>query len=259
MSTCKRILVVDANLEFRRRLIQALNAEANLSVIAETSDGAEAINIFARRQPDIVILDIILPSIDGVDVLAYLNRLDPRPSILVLSTFASGKMVEFISAQGANYFMPKPCRISAVTRRVRQMLEPVDYPLPQTVQSRNLENALGTLLHKLGVPSSLAGYTFLRAAILAAVEDERRLSNLSRSLYPYVAQKFETSTACVERSVRHAIALAAERWDAALVEEYFGSSISAAKGKPTNSEFIGTLADHLRRTQRELTAAYYGV
>ena len=247
----KKIVVADAGEEFRRLLVEQVEKEADLQVVGDTADGAELIELCRQREPDIVVMDMILSSLDGVDTLTQLGELSPKPKVLVLSSFAGGSVAELAAARGADYFLMKPCRISSVVERVRQIASGPAPTGDMDRSGRGLESTVTAIIHEIGVPAHIKGYQYLREAIMIAVEDMDVINAVTKVLYPEVAKRFGTTASRVERAIRHAIEVAWDRGDLETLQKYFGYTVSNAKGKPTNSEFIAMIADRLQLQQRE--------
>ena len=249
----KRVMVADASDDFRRLLVETLNGESDLTVVGDTGDGGAAVELCRQKPCDIVVMDLILSTIDGVEVLTQLSELMPKPKVLVLSSFASGSVAELTAAKGADYFMLKPCRTAAVVERVRQMVMPGAAVVGQDAerQGGSLEGTVTSIIHEIGVPAHIKGYQYLREAILIAVDDMDVINAVTKVLYPEVAKRFGTTASRVERAIRHAIEVAWDRGDLETLQRYFGYTVSNAKGKPTNSEFIAMIADQLQLQQRE--------
>ena len=247
----KKIVVADAGEEFRRLLVELIEKEADLEVVGDTADGEELIELCRQRQPDIVVMDMILSTLDGVEVLSRLGELAPKPKVLVLSSFAGGSVAELAAARGADYFLMKPCRTSSVVERIRQIAcSPA--PAGEADRStRGLESTVTAIIHEIGVPAHIKGYQYLREAIMIAVEDMDVINAVTKVLYPEVAKRFGTTASRVERAIRHAIEVAWDRGDLETLQKYFGYTVSNAKGKPTNSEFIAMIADRLQLQQGE--------
>lgn len=244
----RNIVVADAEEESRRLLIEAMEEATELHVVGQTGDGAQLLELCRQTRCDIVVMDLILSTVDGLSVLEQLRTLKPRPRVLVLSGFTGGGVAERSAACGADYFMLKPCRIDSVVARVRQLTPP---PTAETEESRpapGLEAAVTNSLHEIGVPAHVKGYGYLREAILAVLEDAEMIHAVTKLLYPGIAKRFGATAARVERAMRHAIGLAWERGDLETLQAYFGSTVSSEKGKPTNSEFIAMVADRIRLT-----------
>lgn len=240
------IVIADSNKEFRNTLITALNAEADMNVVGATDDGLEAVELCRRFHPDLVIMDVILTSTDGIELLTAIKALPQKPSVLVLSSFASSKLSDLAVNRGANYFMIKPCRPSAVIERARQMLS-AEHRRPEGAKAEgDLKGVITAIMMEIGVPAHVRGYHYLRDAIIIATEDERAINAVTKVLYPDVAAHYNTTPSRVERAIRHAIETAWDRGDLDMLRKYFGYTVSGVKGKPTNSEFIAMIADRLR-------------
>ena len=196
-------------------------------------------------------MEIVLAQMDGIEVLEELGKLEHRPKVLILSSFAKGSMAELAAAKGADHYMTKPCRVSTVCERIRQLTgenkkeENGDIPY-------NLENTVTSIIHEVGVPAHIKGYQYLREAILIAVADMDVINAVTKVLYPEVAKRFNTTASRVERAIRHAIEVAWDRGDLETLQKYFGYTVSNVKGKPTNSEFIAMIADRLQLQQKEM-------
>jgi len=218
-----------------------------------TGDGEEALRLVRELSPDVLIMDMVLARMDGLEVLSGLE-LASQPKVLVLSGFVRGNMAELAAAKGASYFMMKPCKLSAVIERVRQLGGAVS----QEEDSRSpagahqsLESSVTSIIHEIGVPAHIKGYQYLREAIVMTVENMEVINAVTKVLYPEVAKRFSTTASRVERAIRHAIEVAWDRGDLETLQKYFGYTVSNAKGKPTNSEFIAMIADRLVLEQRK--------
>ena len=244
MSDKKRIILADASEEFRQMLADMMEQEADLSVVAQTASGEELLELIARHKPDVVVMDLMLSGLDGLGVLEQLGA--NRPRTLVLSAFSTPALSEQISESGGDYCMLKPCRAQTVIERTRRLtsapsLEDVD----AEERARDLERQVTAIIHDIGVPAHIKGYQYLREAIGLAVADMEVINAVTKVLYPAVAKKFGTTASRVERAIRHAIEVAWDRGDLETLQKYFGYTVSNAKGKPTNSEFIAMIADRI--------------
>lgn len=248
-----RVLIADASEEFRRILVEQLGEEAGIQLVGDTGDGAEALQLAARLAPDVLIMDLVLTQMDGVAVLQELSKIDNRPRVLVLSGFVRGSVAELAASTGADYYMLKPCRLAAVAERVRQLaaLQEAEDSGDGEERGRRLENVVTGIIHEIGVPAHIKGYQYLREAIIIAVGDMDVINAVTKILYPEVAKRFGTTASRVERAIRHAIEVAWDRGDLETLQKYFGYTVSNAKGKPTNSEFIAMIADRLQLQQKE--------
>ena len=242
--------MADANEEFRRIFTASLAEQADMELTGETGDGPEAVLLAESTAPDVVVMDLVLARMDGLEVLHKLAELPQRPRVLVLSGFVRGNVAELAAARGADYYMMKPCSLTTVTERIRQLAnsavgEQTEEP------DRNLESTVTSIIHEIGVPAHIKGYQYLRESILIAVKDMEVINAVTKILYPEVAKRFGTTASRVERAIRHAIEVAWDRGDLETLQKYFGYTVSNAKGKPTNSEFIAMIADRLQLQQKE--------
>jgi len=196
----------------------------------------------------VVIMDLMLAGMDGLEVLEELG--EDRPKVLVLSAFGGPALAGQISQRGGKYCMLKPCRLQTVVDRARQLSTGTavgDNTGENAI--RALERKVTAIIHEIGVPAHIKGYQYLREAIGLAVSDMEVINAVTKVLYPAVAKKFGTTASRVERAIRHAIEVAWDRGDLETLQKYFGYTVSNAKGKPTNSEFIAMIADRISLEQ----------
>ena len=251
MENTKRIVVADTGMEFRKNLIRALSEEPDFQIVGETGDGSELMRMVQRDRPDAVIMDVVLTGgMDGMDVLDAMSKLAERPKVLILSGYIKGSVVDAAAAKGADFFVTKPCRITAVGERLRQVMTPGGTE-PEVDRGTSLESQVTAIIHAVGVPAHIKGYQYLREAIIIAVNDMDVINAVTKVLYPEVAKRFGTTPSRVERAIRHAIEVAWDRGDLETLQKYFGYTVSNAKGKPTNSEFIAMIADRLQLARRK--------
>ena len=226
-----------------------------MEVIGTASDGLEALERAAELKPDLILLELVLPKLDGLEVLRRLRDKGTSCRVIVLSGFVNGKIIAECSECGAEYFIPKPCDIQALIARIRQL----SFDLPRTpgvgVDFRqsaeamhpdaDLEEVVTDIIHEIGVPAHIKGYQYLREAIILTIKDMDMINAVTKVLYPEVAKHFGTTPSRVERAIRHAIEVAWDRGDVETLQRFFGYTVSGIKGKPTNSEFIAMIADNL--------------
>jgi len=244
------ILLADAMEDFRTLLASAINAEEDMEVIFQTGNGEDALQQIIRLAPDLVVTDLPLAGLDGLALLEQLPELS-RPSVLILSGYAESSILSLLDelTTARDYRMLKPARPQIIIQRLRQMASLAAGPGNDTAvshTSRSLESAVTAIIHDIGVPAHIKGYQYLREAIIMTVEDMDVINAVTKILYPEVAKKFGTTASRVERAIRHAIEVAWDRGDLETLQKYFGYTVSNAKGKPTNSEFIAMIADRLQ-------------
>ncbi len=244
MSEKRKIVLADNSEEFRRMLAEMLQGEPDLTVCAQTGSGEELLDLVAVHKPDVVIMDLMLAGMDGLEVLDELG--EDRPRTLVLSSFNNPAIAEQVTKRGGDYCMLKPCRIQSVIGRTRELaMGKSGSQIQEETTSRDLERQVTAIIHEIGVPAHIKGYQYLREAIGLAVDDMEIINAVTKVLYPAVAKKFNTTSSRVERAIRHAIEVAWDRGDLETLQKYFGYTVSNAKGKPTNSEFIAMIADRI--------------
>ena len=246
MELTKKVVIADTGEEFRRKFVENLAQEPDIQVVGETDDGEELLRMVQEHRPDLVVTEMVLTKMDGIEVLDALAgmELERRPKVLVLSGFARGGMAQLVADKGADHYMTKPCRVNIVCERIRQI---TSYGQVEERESGlNLESMVTAIIHEVGVPAHIKGYQYLREAILIAVDDMDVINAVTKVLYPEVAKRFNTTASRVERAIRHAIEVAWDRGDLETLQKYFGYTVSNVKGKPTNSEFIALIADKLQ-------------
>ncbi len=244
-----RVLIADTSEEFRTILADALSGEPDITVTGATGDAGEALLLCREAAPDVVVMDLVLSGMDGLELLRELSKLTPGPRKLVLSSFGAS-MASHVAECGADYFMAKPVSPATAAERIRQLaLGGAPFLVErggQTGTQESLESTVTSIIHEIGVPAHIKGYQYLREAIMIAVEDMDVINAVTKVLYPEVARRFNTTASRVERAIRHAIEVAWDRGDLETLQKYFGYTVSNAKGKPTNSEFIAMIADRLQ-------------
>ncbi len=245
----KSVIVADTRIEDRQRLVQAINSIPFLTVVAETGDGDELLSLSANC--DIIVMDLVLRSVDGLEVLDKLRTLSIKPLIMVVSSFAPEWAVKLCVERGVDYLMIKPFKTESVIRRIIQ-LTPSTTPLLHTLEPSGLNVSVTSILHEIGIPAHIKGYQYLCDAIAFAVEDHDAIDRVTKILYPRIARKYSASSCSVERAIRHAIEIAWDRGDLDTLQRFFGYTVSNTKGKPTNSEFIALISEKLRLQQKNV-------
>lgn len=243
MEAKSKVLLADSSEEFRLLLKQSLEESGEFRVVGDTGDGEMAWELIQQTDPDVVIMDVILPGLDGISLL---QRMPRNVKTIVLSAFCSQNTVHEVMRLGAWYFIPKPVNIDSLLEHIRQAVTPED-----RIQSLpSLEADVTAIIHEVGVPAHIKGYQYVREAIIMAVQDMDVINAVTKVLYPEVAKRFHTTPSRVERAIRHAIEVAWDRGDLETLQGYFGYTVNSSKGKPTNSEFIAMIADRLRLHKR---------
>ncbi len=251
-----KVLVADDNREFNELLTTYLSMEPDFEVIGTAYNGKEVLDILREDIPDVLLLDIIMPHLDGIGVLESLAglELEFRPHIVMLTAFGHENITRRAVELGAAYYILKPFSMETLAERIRQLSGsatpvPVNSSTPghkKNHQKVSLEEEVTEVLHQIGIPAHIKGYMYLRESIMMVVEDIDLLGSVTKILYPSIAQRFNTTPSRVERAIRHAIEVAWSRNNIDIIKKFFGYTIKTDKGKPTNSEFIAMMADRLR-------------
>ncbi|MBE6061619.1 MULTISPECIES: sporulation transcription factor Spo0A [unclassified Clostridium] len=264
------VLIADDNKEFCNILSDYFLSQKDINVVGVAKDGVEVLELIEQTNPDLVVLDIIMPHLDGLGVLERLNtmNLNPMPRIIILSAVGQDKITQRAISLGADYYVVKPFDMDVLSNRIRDMFNnsissdtvrktPVtnttsssslmmDAKPKSNSGSMDLESEITNIIHEIGVPAHIKGYMYLREAITLVVNDIELLSAVTKELYPAIAKKYNTTASRVERAIRHAIEVAWGRGQVDTINKLFGYTIHNEKGKPTNSEFIAMVADKLR-------------
>ena len=248
MDVRRTVLLADANEEFRALVRKIIDETEEFTVVGSVGDGAEALRLARQEAPDLLLMDVLLPGLDGFGVLKQLRELEKPPKVILISAFCSDSVVSEAVELGASYFMFKPVEENALLDRMRALF---GRDLPEERHPVELKNLVTSVIHEIGVPAHIKGYQYLREAIMIAVDDMDVINAVTKVLYPEVAKRFNTTPSRVERAIRHAIEVAWDRGDLETLQKYFGYTVSNAKGKPTNSEFIAMIADRLVLEQRK--------
>lgn len=250
-----RVILADDNREFTELLRDYLAAQDDIDVIGVAFNGNEVLSLLEKDIPDVLILDIIMPHLDGLAVLEKIQHLNlsPMPRIMMLTAFGQEEITKKAVELGASYYILKPFDMDVMANRLRQIagvsvsesVRNVRIPVLPT-RGKNLDQNITSIIHEIGVPAHIKGYLYLREAITMVYNDVELLGSITKILYPAIAKKYNTTASRVERAIRHAIEVAWSRGNMDSIGQMFGYTVSNSKAKPTNSEFIAMVADKLR-------------
>lgn len=262
-----KVLITDDNKDFCDIMAQFLKRQNDIEVVGIANDGLSSLDLIKETSPDVIVLDIIMPHLDGIGVLERLRELDLKkvPKVIILSAVGQDKITQRAIALGADYYILKPFDLEVFVNRIRELTmvkyedspyvpqvhSNVQVPMPgETRNNHSLEVEVTNVLHEIGVPAHIKGYQYLREAISLVVGNMDLLSGITKELYPFIAEKFNTTPTRVERAIRHAIEVAWSRGRVDTINKLFGFTVHDEKGKPTNGEFIAMVADKLRMKLR---------
>ena len=257
------IAIADDNRQTLNLLGEILEKEEGIHVVGKADNGEDAYHMIVRTNPDIVLMDVIMPRLDGISVMEKVKnntQMKNSPSFIMVTAASSQDVTEDAFRLGANYYIMKPFSREVILDKIRRISlsrtkQPAASGGERTVKpyldkaaymEQNLETDITQMLHEIGIPAHIKGYQYLRDAIIMSVQDTEMLSSVTKILYPTIAKKHQTTPSRVERAIRHAIEVAWSRGKMDTLNELFGYTVNGGKGKPTNSEFVALIADKIR-------------
>jgi len=258
-----RVVVADDNKIMRESLREILKTDPQIVLDGTATDGEAALELIREKQPDVAILDLVMPKVDGIGVMerihGEMNVSTKQPAFIVISAAGRPEIMEDAFNAGASYYMMKPFDGHDIIARIKKVVLGGVRPRLSVVNStespiyenkrekvRDLEEDVTSIIHEIGVPAHIKGYHYLRDAIMMSVNDPEMLNSITKLLYPTIAKNHKTTPSRVERAIRHAIEVAWSRGKMDTIDELFGYTVSNGKGKPTNSEFVALIADRIR-------------
>lgn len=241
----KKVLVVEDNLNFVKVIKNYFDNSESATINYVANDGVEGLKLIKEKgdEIDLVLLDLVMPNKDGLYLLEELEKEEINKDIIVMTSFNSDSIIRKVANLGIKYFMLKPFDMKALESKIIALNET---NLDSDLMNNELKINLTRLLHELGMPSHIKGYEYIREGIILLYNDPTIIGGITKELYPEIAEKYNTSVSRVERAIRHAIEVSWNRGNIDLMEEVFGHSVDYDKAKPTNSEFIVTIADKLK-------------
>ena len=244
-----RLLVIDDNKDLVSMIKEYFKNHSDITVSLDANDGIEGLKLIEKRGEDydVIILDLIMPNKDGISVLETMRKKNMAKRVIVLTSYNNPEIIRRVSELGVNYYILKPFELSELEKRVIELSDGLSYDSKTVdLHHNNLQISTTKILHELGVPSHIKGYLYIREGIMMLYERPEVIGGITKELYPEIASKFNTTVSRVERAIRHAIEVSWNRGNWQLMEDIFGHSVDIDKAKPTNSEFIVTVADKLR-------------
>lgn len=247
-----KVAIADDNEKFALTIKNFLNEKAGYEVVGVAGNGRELLNIVEEEKPDVLLVDSIMPVLDGIGVLEKLNEdsfSDYTPHFVMMSAAGGDEYTRKSISLGADYYFLKPFDLQELCKEIDSYFSPElldnDVKKKKKVE-KNYQVMVTSILHEVGVPAHIKGYIYLREAIKLVIDDVELLGGITKTLYPMIAKKYNTTPSRVERAIRHAIEVAWNRGKVETIDKIFGYTIDQNKGKPTNSEFIAMVADKMR-------------
>jgi len=253
-----KVCIVDDNKELTKVLKDHINGQEGMEVVDIAYNGQDCLKMIDQLKPDVLLLDIIMPHLDGLAVLEQLREKEYMPKVIMLTAFGQEDVTKKALELGASYFVLKPFNLDQLVEQIRNVFRIGSLPknnmtnnnLSQSVirprTTKSLDASITNIIHEIGVPAHIKGYLYLRDAIAMVYNDIELLGSITKVLYPDIAKKYNTTASRVERAIRHAIEVAWSRGNIESISNLFGYTVSMSKAKPTNSEFIAMVADRLR-------------
>ena len=255
-----KVLLVDDNARITAMLESILQEDAEIEVVGKAEDGVEALDMIEEKEPDLMLLDLIMPKLDGIGVMEKMQQMEGKvPKVIIVSGISQEQITETTFELGASYYILKPFNKDMILRCVQKFKPGAKTKFISTGNENrrseelvkyDLESNVTNIIHEIGVPAHIKGYQYLRDAILMSVDDSEMLNSVTKILYPSIAKQHGTTPSRVERAIRHAIEVAWSRGRMDTIDELFGYTIHTGKGKPTNSEFVALIVDKIRLEQK---------
>ena len=245
MNSSIRVLIVDNDESMINEVVKYFSSHEVIEVVACKKDGEEGLEYILNNPNkfDLIIMDLILPKCDGIFILNEMQKRDINKNVIIATSFKEDAMLTEVNKCGVNYYMLKPYNLDSLTDIIKRI---VNNQNKTRIDNKDLQQAITNLLHSLGMPSHIKGYSYIRDSINLMYNKPSMLGAITKELYPEIANMYDTTSSRVERAIRHAIEVSWTRGDYEVMEEIFGHSVDYDRAKPTNSEFIATLADKLR-------------
>ena len=253
--------IADDNDRMLQLMGDVLLTDSDIQLVCKAHNGEELLKEIRKNQPDVVVLDIIMPKLDGLAVMERVSedgKITKKPYFIVVSAIGQEGITEDAFNLGANYYILKPFDNNTLLNRIKYIKNNLGrHPANNNTKKQNeqnrkedlslsLESDVTEIIHEIGVPAHIKGYQYLRDSILLAIDDIDMVNCITKVLYPTIAKKYDTTSSRVERAIRHAIEVAWTRGKVEVLDALFGYTINNGKGKPTNSEFIALISDKIR-------------
>ena len=242
------ILMIDDNVSLINMVKEYFSSNKNINILFEAHDGLEGMEVIENHKDDfdLIILDLIMPNKDGIYVLDEMKKRNINKKVIVATSYNAAEVIREVSEYGVNYYILKPFELSDLEKRIyditNKMIEAKDIDF----YNSNLQISITKMLHELGIPSHIKGYQYIREAVNIIFDNPSVIGGITKELYPELASKFNTTVSRVERAIRHAVEVSWNRGNMDFMEDLFGYSVDIDRAKPTNSEFVVTIADKLR-------------
>ena len=241
-----KVLMIDDNVQLIEAVKEYFKSSKQIEIIEEAYDGLEGFKKLEKSICDVVVLDLIMPNKDGLYVLEQMKKNNINKKVIVATSYNTQEVIREVSDYGVNYYILKPFDFTDLEKRILDLANKKKNSKNIDLHHNNIQISITKILHELGIPSHIKGYQYIRDGVCMIFENPNMIGGITKELYPELANKFDTTVSRVERAIRHAIEVSWNRGNWDLMEEIFGNSVDIDRAKPTNSEFIVTVADKLR-------------
>jgi len=241
-----KVLMIDDNVQLIEVIKEYFKDSSQIKITDEAYDGLSGLDKIENSEYDVILLDLIMPNKDGLYVLEQMKKKSINKKIIVATSYNAPEVIRQVSDYGVNYYILKPFDFDDLEKRILDMFNKKVEGKSVDLHYNNLQISITKILHELGIPSHIKGYQYIREGVILVFDNPDMIGGITKELYPELADKFDTTVSRVERAIRHAIEVSWNRGNWDLMEEIFGNSVDIDRAKPTNSEFIVTVADKLR-------------
>ena len=241
-----KVLMIDDNVQLIEAVKEYFKGSKLIEVSVTANDGLEGIEKIESENYDVIVLDLIMPKKDGLYVLEEMKKRNLNRNVIVATSYNTAEVIREVSDYGVNYYILKPFDFDDLEKRILDCCNKKKEGKNIDLHHNKLQISITKILHELGIPSHIKGYQYIRDGVSLIFENPEMIGGITKELYPELASKFDTTVSRVERAIRHAIEVSWNRGNWDLMEEIFGNSVDIDRAKPTNSEFIVTVADKLR-------------
>lgn len=256
MKTNIRVLMIDDNEQIIREVENYFKGHAVISLVKVANDGLKGLELIknCQNEYDLILMDLLLSKKDGIEILESMKQEGIKKNVIIVSSYKKEYSIKMASKYDIDYYMLKPFSLESLEKRIYEVVNGECIEVKASEDNNKIQMAISKLLHSLGVPSHIKGYQYIRESIYMMYTSKEMIGGITKEIYPEIASRFDTTASRVERAIRHAIEVSWSRGDYDLMEEIFGHSVDYDRAKPTNSEFIATLADRLRIDQNLVMA-----
>ncbi len=237
MSVLSAIILQDEE-DKALKIGEILDESNQIKVLGTSNDGQMGYDLYLKYKPDLVVLDLVLKTIDGLELISLIKKDNPQVKIIALSSITSEEIINKACELGVDYYMLKPASKDLLLKRILSLSS-------GNGAKSTLDDKLSKIFISVGIPPHIKGYGFLREGVKMVVKNPSIINNITKKLYPMIGERFETTPSKVERAIRHAIEVSWAKGRIETINSLFGVNVYLGQEKPTNGEFIALIADKM--------------